>query len=236
MGEYVDILIYALVAVLVLGRLWTLLGRRREDESQRPNPFAAPPEAPPPPPTTQSPAPGEDSAEAIGASHAALDSAVPNKALTYEVAPTSLAGVLLQIKAVDATFAEKPFLAGAKAAFGLIVDSFAKGDHERLERLVAPDVFARFKQALEDRLAAQQTQESRIERLTDASLTAARLDGTRAFLTVDFTSHQVNVTRDAEGRVVAGDPDHPEEVRDVWVFARDLASHDPNWQLVETRS
>jgi predicted lipid-binding transport protein (Tim44 family) len=57
-----------------------------------------------------------------------------------------------------------------------------------------------------------------------------------ANVTVKIISEQVNVTRDAEGEVVDGDADHISEVTDIWTFARDTKSNDPNWQLVATRS
>ena len=56
----------------------------------------------------------------------------------------------------------------------------------------------------------------------------------RARVTVRFTSEQINVTRDASGNVVDGDPRQIETVIDLWTFERDTRSRDPNWQLVET--
>ena len=37
------------------------------------------------------------------------------------------------------------------------------------------------------------------------------------------------------GVVVEGDTSNVSEVNDVWTFARDIGSDDPNWRLVETR-
>jgi predicted lipid-binding transport protein (Tim44 family) len=51
-----------------------------------------------------------------------------------------------------------------------------------------------------------------------------------------FVSEQVNVTRDSENRVVDGDPNQVTDITDIWTFARDTKSRDPNWKLVETRS
>ena len=67
-----------------------------------------------------------------------------------------------------------------------------------------------------------------------AELAAATMQGSRARVTVRFTSEQINVTRDAEGNVVEGDPRQIETVIDLWTFERDTRSRDPNWQLVET--
>ncbi|MBY0430730.1 MAG: TIM44-like domain-containing protein, partial [Rhodospirillales bacterium] len=51
-----------------------------------------------------------------------------------------------------------------------------------------------------------------------------------------FVTDQVNILRDSAGNVVEGDPNRVTEVRDLWTFAREVRSKDPNWTLVATRS
>jgi predicted lipid-binding transport protein (Tim44 family) len=51
---------------------------------------------------------------------------------------------------------------------------------------------------------------------------------------VRFVSDQVNVTRDAEGNILDGDPEQLSEIVDLWTFARDTSTRDPNWELVST--
>ena len=41
---------------------------------------------------------------------------------------------------------------------------------------------------------------------------------------------------DGSGTVIGGELGKVEEVTDLWVFARDTTSTDPNWLLVETKS
>ena len=38
------------------------------------------------------------------------------------------------------------------------------------------------------------------------------------------------------GTVVDGNPEKLTDVTDVWTFARDISSRDPNWKLVGTES
>ena len=49
-------------------------------------------------------------------------------------------------------------------------------------------------------------------------------------------SQLVSVTRDRSGAVIDGSPDKVTTVTDVWTFARDVASRDPNWKLVATEA
>jgi predicted lipid-binding transport protein (Tim44 family) len=57
-----------------------------------------------------------------------------------------------------------------------------------------------------------------------------------AEITVRFTAQFVSATTDASGAVVAGDSKAVRDVADIWTFARDTHSSDPNWILVATTS
>lgn len=217
---YVDILIYAAVAAFILMRLWMVLGRRDDDEPQRPNPFAMPP---------------QDEEDVMVRPERARELPAPIS-LPTGLAPASLAGGLAQIATLDPTFNEKQFLQGAKNAFRMIVTEFAKGELTQSENVLAPSVREQFRKAIADRTMAGHVMENRILDIKDVDISAARVENTHAFLTVHFISHQINVTRDMKNGVVHGDADQAEEVDDVWVFSRDLKANDPNWQLVETKS
>jgi predicted lipid-binding transport protein (Tim44 family) len=142
---------------------------------------------------------------------------------------------LAAIAAADPSFDEKTFLNGAKAAFGMIVEAYARGDLDTLRPLLSDEVFANFSDAVAARKKAGETLETRIERMSDADIVEADLDGSTAVITVRFATEQTNVTRDAAGTVLDGDPAKPEEVVDLWSFARNTRSRDPNWTLIETR-
>lgn len=221
--DYLDILVFAAITVFILARLWAVLGRRHDDEPERTNPFSAPASR------------GQDEEDVVVLSDRTHKSESP-LAAPQRFAPSSLAGVLEQIKAASSSFDEKQFLQGAKTAFTRIVEGFAKGDLSGIDRWLAPQVRQSFQNAIAMRQAAGQTLESHLDHFGDADISAARLEGSIAFLTVTFKSFQTNVTRDAKGNVVSGVPGQLEEVHDVWIFKRDLQSDDPNWLLAETRS
>ena len=73
--------------------------------------------------------------------------------------------------------------------------------------------------------------EPEYEKLSDAELRAKT-----AQVTVRFVSQLVSVTHDRNGAVIEGSPEKVTEVTDVWTFARDLSSRDPNWKLVATEA
>ena len=53
-----------------------------------------------------------------------------------------------------------------------------------------------------------------------------------AQLTVKFVSELISATRDKAGEVIVGDPKRIKEVTDIWTFAREVATHNPNWRLM----
>ena len=57
-----------------------------------------------------------------------------------------------------------------------------------------------------------------------------------ARITVRFAAKVISATKDTGGTVVEGDAARLTDLVDVWTFARDLRTSDPNWRLVETRA
>lgn len=219
-----DIIIYAVIAVVILARLWSVLGQRNQEDRERPNPFVAPP----PPVAPDANAPGDTPAQPRAA--------IPLLLSPLQPAPASLAGGLAQIKAADPAFDERHFLQGARAAFTLILDDFAKGDLSESTRLLGPHVLPLFRDAIEARRTAGQTMEHKLIALREAECVAARLEGTQAIIIVRFRSEQESSLRDSSGNIVGGSAGTVEDITDLWTFARDTKSPDPNWILVETKS
>ena len=218
-----DIIIYAVIALVVLARLWSVLGQKNGEDRERPNPFAAPPPATPDSERDNAHA-GQPAAE------------VPLLLRPAQPAPASLAGGLAAIKDNDPAFDEKQFLQGARAAFTRILGDFAAGDLTESMRLLGPTVLPHFRAAIEARRAAGETMEHKLVAIRVAECCAAALDSAEARITVRFISEQESAVRDAGGKIVSGSDGKVEEITDLWTFARDIKSADPNWILVETKS
>ena len=60
--------------------------------------------------------------------------------------------------------------------------------------------------------------------------------GRTAEVTVTFESEVMMAGYDPSGALVEGDAKTPHNVTDIWTFARDTGSRDPNWALVATAS
>ena len=153
----------------------------------------------------------------------------------YASEGSALAESITKIAAADANFAPKSFIAGARMAYEMIVEGFAKGDKAALKDLLSGDVYDGFAAAIDERAALGHTLQSRFVGIDKAELAGAELDGRAARVTMKFVSEIISVTLDKAGSVVDGDDKHIRQITDVWTFERDTSSRDPNWKLASTQ-
>ena len=149
---------------------------------------------------------------------------------------TPLAQGLDAIVAQDPSFDPRHFLSGAKSAYEMIVLAFANGDRRALKDLLSAEVYDSFDSVIKDREKHEQKTETRFVSIDKAELVNAEARDRAAQLTVRFVSQMISVTRDKTGTIVDGNPDKVADITDVWTFARDTTSRDPNWKLVGTGS
>ena len=241
MGNNYDIILIGLVAVFLILRLRSVLGKRTGNE--RPparDPFTppAPPTATPrvgdapanqgndnvvPLPTASAPAPRQSSATSGPGG------------IRATVMPTATAGVAA-IRAADPSFEPIGFTGGGRAAFTAIVEAFAKGDTAALRSLLDGPTFSSFEAAIRGRVERKEKAETTLIGFEASDVAAAELQGTNASVTVRFVSEQINVLRNADGQIIDGNPNEVQKVIDLWTFRRDTKSSDPNWLLVKTES
>ena len=149
---------------------------------------------------------------------------------------TALAQGLDAIVAQDSSFDPRHFISGARSAYEMIVLAFANGDRRALRDLLSSEVYESFDAAIKDRERHEQKTETRFVSIDKAEIVGAEARDRSAQVTVRFVSQMISVTRDKAGTIVDGNPDKVADITDVWTFARDTGSRDPNWKLVGTGS
>lgn len=216
-----SLLLFAALAVFVLWKLRSVLGERTERDFRAPSRMTQPGGAfRPHPPTGAAPA--------AGARPASEDRW---KGLT-ETGSKAWAG-LDAIAAVDPGFSGPAFIEGARKAYEIIVKAFAKGDHETLQRLLSREVFERFAAEIDAREARGETAETTIVSIDQATVDDAAAMPQNATITVRFASKLITTRRNRQGAVIDGGSDQA-AIIDLWTFARNPQSRDPNWKLVAT--
>jgi predicted lipid-binding transport protein (Tim44 family) len=149
---------------------------------------------------------------------------------------TPLAQGLDAIVAQDSSFDPRHFVSGARSAYEMIVLAFANGDRRSLKDLLSSEVYDSFDTAIKDRERQERKTETRFVSIDKAEIVSAEARDRTAQLTIRFVSQMISVTRDKAGTIVDGNPDKVADITDVWTFARDPTSRDPNWKLVGTGS
>jgi predicted lipid-binding transport protein (Tim44 family) len=227
-------IIFLALAVFIFLRLRSVLGQRTGRERPPYDPYSAREPARPAPENVAAlpnrtldaaaPKPAEEAIE-------------PGERWKGVAEPGSvLAAGLDAIAAADSGFDAKHFVTGARAAYEMIVTAYAEGDRRTLKNLLAREVYDGFESAITERERKGETVESRFVSIDEAAVTNADLRGKTAQVTVRFHSKLVSATRDKNGNVVDGSADKVTDVTDVWTFARDTSSRDPNWKLVATEA
>lgn len=219
----VEIVILAMIAAFLGLRLYSVLGNRPEQNDEplrrrveQPDPTSAP--------RTAAAKLPELVASAPRALPLAADSNLDSRAES---------GVRA-IAAADRRFDIGQFVSGARGAYTMVLEAFWRGDKDELAQLCDTDVAAGFAAAIDARTAAGETLVSRLIRIEEARIVNAAYAAPTARITVSFVADVASVTRDADGNVIAGSLDDAIETRDVWTFARDLTSRDPDWVVDET--
>jgi predicted lipid-binding transport protein (Tim44 family) len=236
-GNNYDIILIGLVAVFLILRLRSVLGKRTGNE-QPParDPFTPP--APPPPRVGDAPQ-GNDNVVPLPTANApAPRQSSPTSGpggIRATVLPTATAGVAA-IRAADPDFEPIGFTGGARAAFTAIVEAFARSDTATLKPLLDSATYASFEAAIRGRIERNETAETTLIGFEASDVAGAEMQGANAVVTVRFVSEQINVVRNADSQIVDGNPNEVQKVVDLWTFRRDTTSGDPNWQLVKTES
>ena len=207
---FIDILIFAVIAVLLVLRLRSVLGQRTgyeepQDQHAKES-FTEKPQAAVPFPKTAD-------------------------------KPAKLSGSGLDVlRRADRQFNENEFIQGATAAFNMILSAFAEGDQAQLKRLLSYELFQSFMQTIHDRTAAKETLEITVNEIREVSILNVELTDSVASITVHFHTIQTRIVRDGQGDVMDDSDTEPRKFIDIWTFERDLTLADPNWKLAETES
>jgi len=149
---------------------------------------------------------------------------------------TDLNKGLRAIRDADPSFDPKSFIEGAKLAYEMIVMAYADADRRTLKNLLSKEVYEGFVSAIDEREKRSEKIESSFVGINKIEIVAAEMKGNDAHVTLRIISELISATRDSAGEVIDGDPETVAEVKDVWTFARDTRSRDPNWKLVATEA
>ena len=218
-SSYADILILALIAGFILLRLRSVLGDKVGNDS--PSYFNKPQASEP---AKQDPI-------------VQLDEKSLRPRLREEEEDPYLASLgdapivaaLEEMKQKDPQFTATAFLQGAKMAYEMVFDAFAKGDKKTLAMLLSPELLDTFTREIDSRDASDLKADTTLVSVSAKSISEATITGSVARVKEVF-----DVVRNAKGDIVEGNPSEVEQSEEDWLFERNLTSKNPNWKVIET--
>jgi predicted lipid-binding transport protein (Tim44 family) len=244
--EKIDLftLISLIVAVVVILKLRSVLGRRTGDEEARVERYRAE--------RAQQGAGSASSDNVVAMPRRERDglATVPaaeetqadaeERIKTYPGVEAAARSGLIDIARLDPAFDPDAFIRGAKQAYEMIVTAFAEGNRKLLKDLLSRDVYDGFTRAISDRESRQEQVDQSFVGIDKADILESEVKSGIASITVRFVSQLISATRDKAGAIIHGDPQRIKEVTDIWTFSRDISSAkaraNPNWRLIATQS
>ncbi len=223
----IDILITAVVAIFIFWRLFQVLGRKDGTEHNLTHNVK---------PFWERTAEAADAAAGKGETIEGKKAPLKPTTHAYKepvITDQKLKDKIAQIQAKDSSFTPGFFLHGAKAAFEMVLEAYAAGDKETLKDLLDEVLYKEFAKDIDDRKSKKHTRQVTLITIENAEILEIIAQKQVAEITVRFTSDQINVVRDEEGKVVEGDETMADDIEDVWTFRRALSSSNPNWKLVD---
>ena len=212
-----DIIILAIIAVFIISKLLSILGKTDEDlnDNSKIDPIISQFYQ------KNSPTKEKVDIEIVSAVEAALSQDIRDD--------------FDKIRRIDNSFNAESFLNGAKAAFNMIISAFANDDKDTLKNLLSPSVFKDFANAIDSRVAIKQKLSKVIIGINEIEITNAMLSGDIASISVKIVSDQVTILKDYLGNVLDGNPNLVVTNKDLWVFTRNLKK-DRVWFLTNTNA
>jgi predicted lipid-binding transport protein (Tim44 family) len=215
-GSLIQLLVLAGIAIFLILKLRSVLGTR--DGFEKP------------------PIPLDDVRPQVRRDFEVIDGG-PDRDITDHAAEGSdAARALAEMKKAEPGFMVGPFLQGARGAYEMILMAFEKGELDKIRPFLSDDVEASFAEAIAQREREGLTIEASFVGMKELALHDATFTKASRFaeISVRFVGEQTYVVRNKAGEIVEGSPREIKKSRDIWTFARQMGSDDPNWQLVAT--
>jgi predicted lipid-binding transport protein (Tim44 family) len=123
------------------------------------------------------------------------------------------------------------FLEGAKKAFEMILNAYAKRDMETLEYLLNKNVLENFEEIINKRSDQGLEHFIKLLGIRTVQIRDAHYEKKSGTVAVQFVSDQVHYTVNKNEEVVSGNREKVDEIRDLWYFQRDFTKDDKVWKL-----
>ena len=135
---------------------------------------------------------------------------------------------------IEPTFDEKEFLKGAQNFFEMVINCFVKGNLKEIVNYIDVKLIKNFQSVIDERLAENESLKIEIIKMNSIQIKNFKKLKNFLRISVLFETEQVKVLKDKKGNIIDGDQNKCILVKDLWTFEKEIQSKDLNWKLVET--
>ena len=138
------------------------------------------------------------------------------------------------ISSIDPSFNESEFIKGAQNFFEMVIDCFVKGDLTNIINYIDVKLTNNFQAVIDERLLENETLKIDIIKMNSVQIKDVKRLKDILRISVLFETEQIKVLKDKNNKIIDGDQKKSILVKDLWTFEKEIKSKDLNWKLVET--
>jgi len=200
MDQYIDIIIFAVVALLLFLRLFLVLGQKKGKA-------------------------GEDITIIKS-----KDANYTNNSLTdFEVEVNGTTNLEAKIKIFDPNFSKESFVKYAEEQFKKIFNAYSRGDNHELSKMINIDILKKFAYSMSMIEENKCTHNLQIIKSEPPQIESINIVGNIAEIKVKFIAELICSIANSKGQILAGHDSKVERLNQIWTFSRELKFEDSPW-------
>ena len=203
---YLDILIFAIIAIFLVFRLKNILGTKAELDETKVK---------------------KDNDTNNFSNVISIDKKQTKDEYDKEV---------IKIQQIDKSFNKREFLSGSEVFFKMVLDSFVLGNLDKVKDFIKPSILKNFNLVINERKKEKETLIIDIKSINKIELISATVNKDNIKINVLFETFQIKALKDKTENIIDGDINEEILVKDIWVFERKINDINPNYTLIETKS
>lgn len=203
---YLDILIFAIIAIFLVFRLKNILGTKSELDETKVK---------------------KDNDTNEFSNVISIDKKQTKDEYDKEV---------IKIQQIDKSFNKQEFLSGSEVFFKMVLDSFVLGNLDKVKDFIKPSILKNFNLVINERKKEKETLIIDIKSINKIELISATVSKANIKINVLFETFQIKALKDKTENIIDGDINEEILVKDIWVFERKTNDINPNYTLIETKS
>lgn len=143
---------------------------------------------------------------------------------------------VIKIQQIDKSFNKQEFLSGSEVFFKMVLDSFVLGNLDKVKDFIKPSILKNFNLVINERKKEKETLIIDIKSINKIELISAITSKANIKISVLFETFQIKALKDKTENIIDGDINEEILVKDIWVFERKTNDINPNYTLIETKS